>query len=395
MPDALMVSSSFLPGRGGIESYLAQLCEELAPRVAVLAPEKRDGKTIPDELAYSASGYPGTMLWPGRRVAAAIIEEAGRLGTDRIIFGTPWPLALLGPRLKRAGLSYAVIVHGAELLVPATIPVVNRKLAAALSEADLLFAVSDYTRRKIAAFLDRRGLPVPMTELLRARVDLARFQPERASRDLKSKLGFAPDDAVVLHFGRLVRRKGADRLIKVLPSVRQSIPTASLVIAGTGPETKRLKRLASKTAAPVVFTGRVSDDEASDYYATADLFALPVVDRWFGLDVEGLGVVLLEAAASGTPSVTGASGGTPEATVDRETGLVVDARSPEALTQAIVRILSDEELASKMGRAGREHVRREFSEKPLPPALLHWLGIEGGNLKQNADSPRKKEGGWS
>ena len=395
MPDALMVSSSFLPGRGGIESYLAQLCEEHAPRLAVLAPEKRDGETIPGELAYSAIGYPGPMLWPGRRVARAIIEEARRLGTQRIIFGTPWPLALLGPRLKRSGLSYAVIVHGAELLVPATIPFVNRKLAASLSQADLLFAVSDYTRGKIAAFLGRRGLPVPATELLRARVDLARFRPERASHELKSQLGIAPDDALILHFGRLVRRKGADRLIKVMPSVRRSIPTASLVIAGTGPEPRRLTRLASKTAAPIIFTGRVPDEEASDYYATADLFALPVADRWFGLDVEGLGVVLLEAAASATPTVTGVSGGTPEATINGETGLVVDARSPEALTQAIVRILSDEGLALKMGRAGREHVRREFSEKPVPPALLHWLSIEGGNRKQNADSPRKKEGGWS
>lgn len=394
MPDALMASSSFLPGRGGIESYLAQLCEEHAPRLAVLAPEKRDGKTIPDELAYSANGYPGTMLWPGRRVATAIVEEARRLGTDRIIFGTPWPLALLGPRVKRSGLSYAVIVHGAELLVPATVPFVNRKLAASLSQADLLFAVSEYTRSKITAFIDRRGLPVPPTELLRARVDLARFRPERGSPELKSKLGMAPDDAMVLHFGRLVRRKGADRLIRVMPSVRQTIPTATLVIAGTGPEAKRLKRLASKTAAPVIFTGRVPDEEAPDYYATADLFALPVTDRWFGLDVEGLGVVLLEAAAAGTPTVTGASGGTPEATIDGETGLVVDASSPEALTQAIVRILSDEELASKMGRAGRDHVRREFSEKPVPPALLHWLGIDGGN-RRNADSPRKKEGGWS
>src|SRR3990170_5956912 len=108
MPDALLVTSSFLPGHGGIESYLAELCALLRPRLAVMAPASRDGKPLPGELGYDTIPGPGGMLWPRPPTAQAIAENAARLGTDRILFGTPWPLALLGPRLKRRGFRYAV-----------------------------------------------------------------------------------------------------------------------------------------------------------------------------------------------------------------------------------------------------------------------------------------------
>src|SRR5688500_17555645 len=100
MPDALMVTSSFLPGRGGIESYLSELCSLLSPRLAVLAPRARDGIPLPKDLSYPTRGGPGSMLIPDRRVVEATVRLARELGTDRVLFGTPWPLALIGPRLK-------------------------------------------------------------------------------------------------------------------------------------------------------------------------------------------------------------------------------------------------------------------------------------------------------
>ena len=377
MPSALMVSSSFLPGRGGIESYLAELCDELAPHLAVLAPAKRDGKSIPSGLSYPTKGYPGSMLIPTARVVRAIIEEASRQNTNRVLFGTPWPTALLGPRLKDQGLSYAVIVHGAELLVPSVIPGVKRKLATALSQAELLMSVSEFTRAKLRSFLQQSGKPVPQLEVLRARVDLDRFHPKEGSEDVKVRLGLKADQPMILHFGRLVRRKGTARLIRLMESVTEEIPNAVLVIAGTGPEERRLKRLAQKINAEIVFAGRVPEADAPAIYATADVFALPVADRWFGLDIEGLGVVLLEASASGTPAVTGRSGGTPEAIRDGETGFVVDAADKNGFVTAISRLLQDRELASRMSRSGREYVADEFSQRPLPRPLLDWLGVEG------------------
>ncbi|MDQ4096094.1 MAG: glycosyltransferase family 4 protein, partial [Actinomycetota bacterium] len=299
MSRALMVTSSFLPGRGGIESYLAKLCEELAPFLTAFAAATREGRGLPSDLPYATVGYPGNMLVPHRRLANAIESEARRLSVDRVLFGTPWPLVLLGPRLRRAGLAYASIIHGAELLVPSAIPGFSGKLAASLSQTDHLFAVSDFTGTKTRAFLENAGVRVPPIDLLRARVDLMRFHPKRADPTLKRRLGLREDQPIVLCFGRLVPRKGVDRLVKIAGRLDEAVPGAAVVIAGTGPQERRLRRVAQRSRGHIVFTGRVSEEDAPALFASADVFALPVTERWSGLDVEGLGVVLLEAAAAG------------------------------------------------------------------------------------------------
>src|SRR5699024_7137952 len=126
-------------------SYLAELCSVVAPRLAVMATATRDGKPIPLGLPYPTFAGPGSMLVPGRRVLEATIESAQACGTDRVLFGTPWPLSLIGPKLRSMGLRYSVIVHASEMLVPSAIPLVAARLATALSEAEVLFAVSDFT----------------------------------------------------------------------------------------------------------------------------------------------------------------------------------------------------------------------------------------------------------
>ena len=371
MPDALLVTSSFLPGRGGIESYLAELCDELSPRVAVLAPARRDGQSIPRDLPYPAEGLDSSMLVPGRSVASAIVDAARRHGTDRVLFGTPWPLVLTGPRLAAAGLRYAAIVHGAELVVPAAVPGLARRLRRALRGADVLYAVSDYTARRVRDAIGRGG---PRVDVLRARVDVTRFHPGADAGGARRKLGLPDDAPIVLCFGRLVARKGVDRLIDAMAGVTERFPDPILVVAGTGPKLSDLRRRAARTNAPVIFAGRVPDADAAPLYAAASVFALPVADRWFGLEIEGLGVVLLEAAASGVPCVTGVSGGTPEAVIDGRTGYVVDARDDDALVGSITRLLQDPDEARAMGEAGRAYVTEAFANRPLPGALVEWLG---------------------
>ncbi|MFN2593666.1 MAG: glycosyltransferase family 4 protein, partial [Actinomycetota bacterium] len=226
MADALLVSSSFLPGHGGIETYLAELCSDLAPRLAVLAPEARRGETIPTDLPYRADGFPGSMLWPGKAVVRAIREAAERHDTDRVLFGTPWPLALTGPRLHDSGLRYASIVHGSELFVPAAVPLLRRRVARALSNADALFPVSKFTARKISAFLQTMKVPVPQMHILRARIDTKRFEPSITTTSIKAQLHVTESDRVILCFGRLVKRKGIDRMIAALPEVARAVPTA-------------------------------------------------------------------------------------------------------------------------------------------------------------------------
>jgi phosphatidylinositol alpha-1,6-mannosyltransferase len=376
MTDALMVSSSFLPGRGGIESYLAELCAELSPRLAVLAPNEREGRTIPQDLGYETFGYPGSMLLPSKRVANAVVERCRALGTNKVLFGTPWPLVLIGPRLRAAGLRYGVIVHGAEMLVPSVVPIVNRRLARALSQADLLLPVSEFTGRKLSAFLESGRLRMPPSDVLRAAVDLQRFHPEADDGTARARFGLG-DGPLLLCFGRLVKRKGVGRALEALEAIERRFPGATLAVAGTGPEMKRLRKQAAGSDARIEFLGRVPDEDAAALYATADVFLLPVVDRYRGLEVEGLGVVLLEAGACGTPSVTGRSGGTPEAVLDGKTGFVVDARDRDELVDAVTRLLENSEHRSEMGRAARLHVEKEFSNDRAPTLLLDWLGDVG------------------
>lgn len=372
MTDALMVTSSFLPGRGGIESYLAELCEELAPSLAVLAPGGRDGSGLPGHLPYRAEAGPSLMLAPRPAVTRAIVEMAREVGTDRVLFGTPWPLVLLAPAVRRAGLSYSVIVHGAEMLVPSAVPGVAGRLAAALSGADALFSVSDYTGTKAEEFLRRKGSKVPPVHTLHARVDVNRFRADLDTRAARARYGLQDDDKVILCFGRLVPRKGIDRLIAALPDIERRVPRARLVVAGTGPEQARLKKLAGDTDS-VVFTGRVPDELAPNVYAMADVFALAVSDRYRGLEVEGLGIVLLEAAACEVPCVTGRSGGTPEAVLDGATGFVVDATDRAALVDRIAGILENPQLGKQLGRSGRKHVIENFYDTSRLKPLLDWL----------------------
>lgn len=367
-----MVSSSFLPGRGGIETYLAELCGALAPRLAVLAPAKRGSDPLPEDLPYPASGYRGRLFVPGPRAARAVVASARAIGTDKVLFGTPWPQILTAPRLQKAGLRYAAIVHGAELLVPAAIPAVRGRLLRALAGADLLLPVSLFTAQRMRELLEGAGERVPPIAVLRARVDSERFHPGARTDDARARLGIAPEARVILCLGRMVARKGIHRLIEALPAIAEEVPGVTLVLAGTGPEEKNLRRAAARIPQRVVFAGRVPDEDSPALYASADVFALPVADRWRGLDTEGLGVVLLEASACEVPCVTGRSGGTPEAVVDGVTGLVIDARDPDRLAGAIVRLLEDRELARTMGRAGRRHVRDEFGGR-IPGALTQWL----------------------
>lgn len=312
-------------------------------------------------------------MWPGKSVLRAIQATASKHATNKVLFGTPWPLGLLGPELKRRGMRYAVIVHGAELILPSAVVGLRRRIARCMSGADLLLPVSDYTRHSLTRLMEDCALPMPAVETLHARVDLERFSPEVDVVDSRKKLGLTEEDRAVLCFGRLVKRKGVDRAIRALPAITARVPEATLVIAGTGPQDRRLRALAAKITGRVVFAGRVPDEEAPALYAMADAFLFPVADRYGGLEIEGLGVVLLEAAACGTPCVTGRSGGTPEAVIHGETGYVVDATNQSELVEAVVRLLEHPVEARALGQAGRAHVARHFAGMRKAPRLLGWL----------------------
>ena len=274
-----MITSSFLPGRGGIESYLSELCTLLAPRVAVMAPGARDGKPLPHDLPYATVVGPGHMMRPSAFLAQTVATVAAEFGTDRILFGTPWPLGLLGPRLARLGLRYASLAFGAELFVPAAAPYLRRRFTGSLSQADLLLPMSEATEQRLRSLIEDSGNPLPPIEVMRARVDLERFSPSVPTAHVRARLGLDEGARIVLCFGRLVKRKGVHRLIGIMEELGASQHDVALVVAGTGPQEARLRRQAARQGGRVVFCGRVSDEQTPSLYSAANVFALPVADR--------------------------------------------------------------------------------------------------------------------
>jgi phosphatidylinositol alpha-1,6-mannosyltransferase len=174
---------------------------------------------------------------------------------------------------------------------------------------------------------------------------------------------------------RLVPRKGQDMLIRALPAIRQRVSDAALVIVGGGPYGDSLRRLADDfgVAEHVVFTDAVPGDELPAHHAMADVFAMPCRTRGGGLDVEGLGIVYLEASASGVPVVAGRSGGAPEAVIDDETGLVVDGWDIGAIAAGVSDLLADPARAARMGAAGRRWVVDNWQWKDQAAKLAELL----------------------
>ncbi|MGW0201232.1 glycosyltransferase family 4 protein, partial [Nonomuraea sp. NPDC003201] len=216
--------------------------------------------------------------------------------------------------------------------------------------ADVVTYLGEYTRGRLVA-------AVPPGKLVRLApgVDVGQFRPDAP----KAELGL-DGRPVVVCVSRLVPRKGQDQLIRAWPRVLRSVPGAVLLLVGGGPHRRTLERLAAGRES-IRFTGTVPAASLPGYYAAADVFAMPCRTRWKGVDVEGLGIVFLEASATGLPVVAGASGGAPDAVRPGETGLVVDGEDPGEVAQAIVELLTDPDKARKMGAGGRDWIARDWA----------------------------------
>ena len=205
-------------------------------------------------------------------------------------------------------------------------------------------------------------------------VDEETFHPGSGGAAVRARLGLT-DRPVVVCVSRLVPRKGQDTLIEAMPRILASVPDAVLLVVGGGPYEADLRRLAVSTgvARSVVFTGAVPWAELPAHYGAGDVFAMPCRTRRGGLDVEGLGIVYLEASATGLPVVAGDSGGAPDAVLDGETGWVVRGGSPEEAADRITALLQDPELRRSMGERGRAWVEEKWRWDLLAERLRELL----------------------
>lgn len=352
MRRTLLITNDFPPRPGGIQSYLENLAAHLpASEVVVYAPRWKGCEAYDEAAPYTVVRHPTTLMLPTPAVARRAAKLVRENEIQTVWFGAAAPLAVLGPVLRRAGAQRIVAsTHGHEVgwsMLPG-----SRQVLRLIGEtADVVTFVSRYTRGRFASAFGRWGA----LEYLPCGVDVDRFAPNPLARtELRERYGLG-DRPVVLCLSRLVPRKGQDVLIKAMPRLREAVPDVHLMIVGGGPYGDHLKELARKVgvAEYVTFTGSVPADELAGHHAMADVFAMPTRTRGGGLDVEGLGIVFLEASASGVPVVAGDSGGAPETVLDGETGLVVDGRDTGAVAEAISGLLLDRERAARMGAAGR------------------------------------------
>ncbi len=366
----LLVTNDFPPKVGGIQSYLWELWRRLPPESTTVLTTPYDGAAAWDaEQAYRVERTREPVLLPNPLLVRHIDRLAAEVDADLVLLDPALPVGLVGPHLERP---YGVILHGAEVTIPGRLPGTNLALRRVLRGAEVVIAAGGYP----AAEGERAaGRPLPTT-VVPPGVDVERFRPLDHDQRLaaRRRLGLPEDAQLVVSLSRLVPRKGMDVLVRSAARLAEGRPDLLVAIAGSGRDRGRLDRLVEETDAPVRLLGRVPDEDLPDLYGCADVFAMLCRSRWAGLEQEGFGIVFLEAAAAGVAQVAGESGGSAEAVVDGETGLVVgDPHDVDAVTAALAALLDDPERRQRMGDAARSRAEAEFAYEVLVDRLAGAL----------------------
>jgi phosphatidylinositol alpha-1,6-mannosyltransferase len=395
----VLLTNDFPPKVGGIQSYLWELWRRLPPAEVTVLTARRHGSEWWDaQQKFRVVRSRAPVLLPHPLLARKVRRLAESVGAEAVVIDPALPLGLIGPYL---GLPYALVLHGAEVSFPGRLPVSRQLLAKALLGASLWVAAGSYPEAEAKRALSGRGggrsaggpSSPPPSVVIPPGVDPGRFLPvpyiERLAT--RARFGLPASGPLVASVSRLVPRKGMDTLIDAAEQAAAKVSGLSVAIAGDGRDRARLERLAAGAGVPVKLLGELTDAELPDFYACADVFALCPRSRWAGLEQEGFGIVLLEAAACAVPCVTLDSGGAAEAVVDEETGIVVRppaskfgplaslspsrrrARQAGAVAGALVELLSDPQLAARMGAAGRRRAEQQLSYDVLALRLAEAL----------------------
>lgn len=340
----LVITNDYPPKSGGIQTYLGNLVDAYPDPVRVLAPADSPASGTDRGEGIVRRGK-RRFMWPTRSVVDWFVAEARDFGAEAILFGAPHPLTRATARLKaELEIPVGILCHGAEITIPAAIPGLRNWLRRILRSADVLFAVSRFTQKKVGRLAGKDVIPIG------AGVAIEMFTPPPTPP--------ANDPAVVGCVSRLVPRKGQHRLIRAAEKLKGRGTDVELLIVGRGRNEVKLRRQAERSAVPVRFETDVPWIELAEIYRSMDVFCMPCKSRWGGLEVEGLGLVFLEAAAAGLPVLAGSSGGSPETVLPGETGFVVD--SVDDIVEGLEVVLGNRTQAKEMGAKGRRRVVDEY-----------------------------------
>lgn len=368
MPRTLVVTNDYPPRPGGIQEFVQSMVDGFDPADVVVYASTWHGRAEECRVYDAAHDYltireNTSVLLPEPRRVRRACEIARAEGCETVWFGAAAPLGLMAPALRRVGVDRLVATtHGHETGW-AQLPGARSLLRRIGDGVDVVTYLSEYQRTRIGAVLSTQAA-ARMAQLSPG-VDTDRFRPElrgsAEAAEIRKRYGLI-DRPVAVCMSRLVARKGQDTLIRAWPAVKRTVPDAALFIGSGGPYRKELERLAREAGVErdVVFTGELPWEELPNYFAAGDVFAMPCRTRRGGLDVEGLGIVYLEASATGLAVVGGDSGGAPDAVMHGETGYVVPGRSVEETARRVAELLADPQLAAKLGAVGREWVEQRW-----------------------------------
>ena len=355
----LFVTNDFGPRAGGIETFIIGLIERRPFGQTVVYTSSQPNSEQYDADWLSNYGVRvirdrSKILLPTPRVLFHLKKIIRNEGIATVAFGAAAPLGLLSSGMKRAGVKRTVaLTHGHEVWWAKLFPF-NLLLRRIGSTVDVLTYLGEFTRNAVSKGLTTKAQRAMVK--IAPGIDVDHFIPTDASV-LRESLGIA-EKKVIVSVGRLVHRKGQDYLIQAMPEILKSVPSAHLVLVGEGPYREHLQNLVKqhRLEASVTFIGRIQYNDLPMYICAGDIFVMPCRSRLMGLEVEGLGIVYLEASACGLPVLAGNSGGAPDAVVQNKTGLVVDGTDHKQIATAAFELLTNVESSQKMGIAGRQWI---------------------------------------
>jgi len=351
----LLVTNDLGPRSGGIETFILGLLEGLPKNSLVIYTSSQKGHAPFDTQLLEKFGATvirdrAKILLPTPRITRKAVRILKQYKIQNVWFGAAAPLGLMASLLRNGGASNIVALsHGHEVWW-AKIPILKHILQKIIKDVDKLGYLGAFTKNEIS----KSTTEVNKLVQVAPGIDTNYFQPKKPNPALIARYQLE-GRRVIVCVARLVHRKGQDQLIKALPSILEKFPDTILLIVGQGPIEQMLRNSARQLGVThkVIFTGRVPHGDLADYICLGEVFAMPVRSRFFGFEVEGLGIAYLEASACGLPVVVGNSGGATDAVIDQVTGLLVDGTNVNEITDAICRLLADPAKAQAMGQAGR------------------------------------------
>ena len=356
----LCITNDFGPRAGGIETFVIGLIER-APLGSVIVYTSQQGDTREydknwlDKFGVKVIRDRSKILLPTPWVLREVKRVIANENLKVVFFGAAAPLAVLSGGLRKVGVEKIVaLTHGHEVWWAKLFPF-NLAIRYMGNKVDHLTYLGDFTRSEISRALTPKARSAMVK--IAPGIDTVHFAPQPTAPQLRDSLGLS-NKKVIVSVGRLVHRKGQDSLISALPQILSRHPEAHILLVGEGPYRSYLEKLVAKlqVESAITFIGRIHHSDLPAYISAGDIFAMPSRSRLAGLEVEGLGIVYLEASACELPVIAGKSGGAPDAVLEGQTGITVDGRNPSEVAAAIVSLFDDLNRAHEMGKRGREWI---------------------------------------